>query len=85
MCRTPHIPHLRELQEAIQTETLSQLAQRVRLRYNHRNSKGYRNKGEVTGSAEFKKTEKDPYLKYIDGSYDVYIKKPDGWGDKINC
>ncbi|RGW33973.1 hypothetical protein DWV78_16060, partial [Agathobacter rectalis] len=31
------------------------------------------------------KTEKDPYLKYIDGSYDVYIKKPDGWGDKINC
>ena len=47
--------------------------------------KGTGTKGEVTGSAEFKKTEKDPYLKYIDGSYDVYIKKPDGWGDKINC
>ena len=47
--------------------------------------KGTGTKGEVTDSAEFKKTEKDPYLKYIDGSYDVYIKKPDGWGDKINC
>ena len=47
--------------------------------------KGTGTKGEVTDSTEFKKTEKDPYLKYIDGSYDVYIKKPDGWGDKINC
>ena len=47
--------------------------------------KGTGTKGEVTDSAEFKKTEKDPYLKYIDGSYDVYIKKPDGWGDMINC
>ena len=47
--------------------------------------KGTGTKGEVTDSAKFKKTEKDPYLKYIDGSYDVYIKKPDGWGDKINC
>ena len=47
--------------------------------------KGTGTKGEVIDSAVFKKTEKDPYLKYIDGSYDVYIKKPDGWGDKINC
>ena len=33
----------------------------------------------------FEKKEQDPFWKLIDGTYDVYIKKPSGWGSTLYC
>lgn len=36
-------------------------------------------------TATFKKADQASFWKLIDGKYDVYIKKPAGWGNKLYC
>lgn len=47
--------------------------------------KGTGASGEVTKTVTFTKQAKPSYWKYIDGSYDVYVKKPSGWGTSMKC
>lgn len=41
--------------------------------------------GTVEKTAVFTKKAKEAFWQLIDGSYDVYIRQPSGWGSGINC
>ena len=47
--------------------------------------KGTGASGEKTKDVTFTKQAKPSYWKYIDGSHDVYILKPSGWGSSLKC
>ena len=41
--------------------------------------------GELTQSATFTKIDREPFWKLLTGEYDVYVKKPSGWGSSMKC